>query len=331
MVTVPRDWVPAPEQMALMPSVSGNAINGLGETKPRPPRVVYWAADPATIPHGAVQRWFYTRNDTPELAAERQIRMAVAAEPLPDLAADPVPGSPADWSSRIKAEALRLGAEAVGIAAFDPAWLYQGAVARGRFVIMLGFAMDYATMQTAPDPGAGVEVVRQYTRGMRVSRALAGWMRRQGHEAVAEPGPMTGSFTMIPAALAAGMGELGKHGSVIHRRLGSMFRMAAVLTDLELVPDAPDDFGGDDFCTHCRLCSDHCPPDAIFRTKQTVRGVQKWYVDFDRCLPFFNETAGCAICLAVCPFSHPDRGPRLAKKLERRRALRGPGIGASPP
>jgi epoxyqueuosine reductase QueG len=99
-----------------------------------------------------------------------------------------------------------------------------------------------------------------------------------------------------------------------------MFRLAAVLTDLEVQPDAPDDFGADAFCTHCRICSDHCPPDAIFRTRQTVRGVQKWYVDFDRCLPFFNETAGCAICLAVCPFSHPDRGPRLAAKLDRRRS-----------
>ena len=62
-----------------------------------------------------------------------------------------------------------------------------------------------------------------------------------------------------------------------------------------------------------------CPPEALFDTKQTVRGVEKWYVDFDRCLPFFNQTNGCAICIAVCPWSRPGVGPNLAGKLARRR------------
>lgn len=323
MVTRPQDWQPDPAQMALAPSVSGNTINGLGEDAPRRPRVVYWATDPDTIPHGSMQRWFYTRNTDPAFGVERAARAQVAAEPLPDLAPTPAPGSPADWAARLKAEGARLGAEDVTITRLDPAWVYQGAQARGRYAILIAVAMDYATMQLAPEVPAGVEVVRQYTRGLRIAKALAGWLRRQGHEAQAEPGPMTGSFALIPAALAGGMGELGKHGSIIHRRLGSMFRLSAVVTDLELASDAPDAFGADAFCASCRLCSDHCPPDAIFRTKQTVRGVQKWYVDFDRCLPFFNETAGCAICLAVCPFSHPDQGPRLAAKLERRAARAG--------
>ena len=62
-----------------------------------------------------------------------------------------------------------------------------------------------------------------------------------------------------------------------------------------------------------------CPPEALFDTKQTVRGAEKWYVDFDRCLPFFNETNGCAICIAVCPWSRPGVGMNLAEKLSRRR------------
>ena len=322
MVTIPQNWAPDPEQMALMPDISGNAINGLHETQRRRPQVVYWATDPDSIPHGAAQRWFYRRNDSPELAEERRVRAAELARPLPDQAPDVAQDGaalgPDAWSARIKAEGRRLGADDIGIARLDPAWLYDGAAAKGRFVIVVAVRMDYAALQTAPEMPAGVEVVRQYTRGLRIVRALAGWLRSQGAPAEAEPGPMTGSLTLIPAALAAGMGELGKHGSLIHRELGAMFRLAAVLTDLELTPDAPDKFGGDGFCTHCRICADNCPPDAIFRSKQTVRGDVKWYVDFDRCLPFFNETAGCGICLAVCPFSHPDRGPRLAAKLERR-------------
>ncbi len=125
---------------------------------------------------------------------------------------------------------------------------------------------------------------------------------------------------LIPAAIAAGLGELGKHGSLIHRALGSNFRLACVLTDVPLEPDAPDDFGGDDFCTRCRACSDACPPEAIVPAKQLVRGEVRWYVDFDKCLPFFNEHQGCAICLAACPWSRPGVAPTLVRKMAARRA-----------
>jgi hypothetical protein len=51
-----RPFSPDPAQLALRPAISGNAINGLGETTPRRPRMVYWAPAPDTIAHGAMQR-----------------------------------------------------------------------------------------------------------------------------------------------------------------------------------------------------------------------------------------------------------------------------------
>ena len=51
-----RPFTPLPEQMALRPAVSGNAINGLGGAQVRPPLVVHWAPDPDAIAHGAMQR-----------------------------------------------------------------------------------------------------------------------------------------------------------------------------------------------------------------------------------------------------------------------------------
>ncbi|MCC5987740.1 MAG: 4Fe-4S dicluster domain-containing protein [Pararhodobacter sp.] len=319
MVKLPKNWQPDPEQMALWPDVSGNDINGLDEAVFRRPRHVYWASEPDSIAHGAVQRWFYRRNDNPAFARERAIRAEVQARKLPDLAQVPAPGSPGEWSARIKAEAALLGAEAVGIARIRPEWAFEGHEIGWCFIVVLGIAMDYDTMQAAPEQEAGIEVVRQYTRGAEISKRLAGWLREQGHDAAPEHGPMAGEMVLLPAAIAAGMGELGKHGSLIHRELGSCFRLAGVLTDMELAPDAPDEFGADGFCTNCRICADHCPPMAILPEKQTVRGVQKWYVDFDRCLPFFNETAGCGICVAVCPFSRPGVGANLVAKLARRR------------
>ena len=48
---------------------------------------------------------------------------------------------------------------------------------------------------------------------------------------------------MIPPAIAAGLGQLGKHGSIINRKLGANFRLALVLTDAPLVADRPDALG----------------------------------------------------------------------------------------
>ena len=89
---------------------------------------------------------------------------------------------------------------------------------------------------------------------------------------------------------AAGLGELGKHGSLISREFGPNVRLATVLTDLPLEIDAPVDIGVEDLCAGCRRCTIDCPADAIADTKQLVRGALKWYVDFDRCVPYFTKT-----------------------------------------
>ena len=120
--------------------------------------------------------------------------------------------------------------------------------------------------------------------------------------------------------MACGFGELGKHGSLINPEHGSSFRLPAVLTDAPLAPTLPRAFGVDAFCASCRVREHPCPPEAIAPVKQMVRGTLKWYGDFERCLPLFNQTHGCAICIAVCPWSRPGVGLNLAAKLARRAA-----------
>ena len=127
---------------------------------------------------------------------------------------------------------------------------------------------------------------------------------------------------MIPAAIAAGLGELGKHGSIINRELGSRFRLSAVTTDLPLVADSPDEFGIDDYCTRCNACTNACPPGAIAEEKHLVRGVTKWYVDFDKCIPYFGEALGCAACIVRCPWSIPGASENILAKLRRRETRR---------
>jgi epoxyqueuosine reductase QueG len=129
---------------------------------------------------------------------------------------------------------------------------------------------------------------------------------------------MTGKILMIPPALECGFGELGKHGSLINPEFGSAFRLGAVLTDAPFALTDQRSFGVDGFCASCHVCEDACPPFAIGPEKQRVRGVDRWYVDFDACIPFFAESSGCAICIAVCPWSRPGVGLNLAAKLARR-------------
>ena len=87
---------------------------------------------------------------------------------------------------------------------------------------------------------------------------------------------------------------------------------------MPLVATAPDRFGADEFCGTCQICTRECPPDAIAEDKQMVRGVERWYVDFDKCIPYFAESASRGICIAVCPWTRPDVRPKLLATMARR-------------
>ena len=314
-------WTPSDEQMSCWPSVSGNVINGVGEDAPRRPSPIYWHP-PDAIPHGPLQRWFYDRTGSDDnLADARLDRQQAIDEPLAPVAPrDPDAGA-GDLTQAVKQAAIECGADDVGVTAMRADFVFEGhEVPPYPRMIVIAVEQDYEAMREAPSMRALVEVTRQYARGTRAAKALANWLRRRGFDAFPYGGPMAGSFLLIPAAIEAGLGELGKHGSMIHPRFGANFRLACVLTDAPMVSDARRDFGADDFCLHCRVCSDACPPDAIGSEKTLVRGERRWYVDFDKCLPYFNEAMSCAICLAVCPFSRPGVGANLVAKLAARRA-----------
>lgn len=308
---------PRPEQLALVPEISGNAINGLGETAPRRPTPVYWR--PADlIAHGALQQWYYTQNASPEAIAARDKTLAAVAQPLGPIAETREDGSPEEWAARIKAAALDGESDRVAITRFRSEWVFDDSEAPYPFIVMIAVAMDYGALAEAPSIATSVEVMTQYGRGTRAAHAVADWIRARGYDALPHCGPSAGPVLLIPPAIEAGLGELGKHGSLIHREYGSCFRLAGVLTDMPLVPDAPAPFGADDFCLNCQACTRACPAGAIQPDRQTVRGTAKWYVDFDKCVLFFNENKSCAICLAVCPWSRPGVAPSLAEKMARR-------------
>ena len=314
-----RPFTPNPDLMAQAPEISGNAVNGLGETETRRPDVVYWAPDPDDIPHGRMQRWFYTTDKShPAMVSARQARQEVHQRPLADLAPEPAERTPEDWTFALQVFAGQADFEQVGVAEMRPEWFYRRETPRFSRIIVVGVAHDHDVIRQAPDAAAGAEVIRQYGRAAAAAKDVASWLREQGWPAEPVTGPMTSEIALIPPAMACGFGELGKHGSLINAEHGASFRLSAVMTDAPLAPTPPRAFGVDDFCMNCRVCEDACPPEAIAPDKQLVRGARKWYVDFDKCIPFFNETNGCVICIAVCPWSLPGVGSSLAEKLARR-------------
>lgn len=324
-------WQPPPEpyvtpqvQRDLFPDVSGNTVNGLGESAVRRPEPIYHH-DPERTRFGALQTWFRGLPGHPLIDQARRDRIPIMEEKLAPLATQPEQRSPSDWSTAIKDQARTLGAELVGITPMRPEWVFEGFEITQQWVVVMGIAMDFAEQSTAPHPRSIAEVVRQYGRGTQVAKRLASWLRTKGWDGLPHGGPEAGPILMIPPALACGFGELGKDGSIINRDLGSCFRLAYVLTDVPLIADAPDAFGADEFCMNCRVCEKACPPDAITPTKHLVRGETKWYVDFDKCVPYFNDTTGCGICIAVCPWSRPGVAPNLVQKLARRRARQDAG------
>ena len=322
-----RPKAPPPPTYAfgyLNPPESGNAINGLGDARRARARKVFhgsggeplaWKAlddffsvvNPwRVVRHVIFNAWQLRRSDGPVQPRRREVEDPVAV------------------TAEVKTLARRLGASLVGVARVTEEDLFVGREPGLRHAICLGLPMDRKEMTFAPQARAAGEVMRTYRAAGKVAVRLAEEIRAMGWPARAYGNPNSTDILMIPLAVRAGLGELGKHGSMISMEHGSNFRLAAVLTDLPLAPDRPVDIGVDDVCAFCRRCVDDCPPRAIFEEKQLVRGRRKWYVDFDKCIPYFVKTHGCAICIEVCPWSEPGRGPWLsARVLEIRRARAG--------
>lgn len=299
---------------------SGNIINGLGEREPRQARHVFHDATGERLDWEALDGFFSYINPwrvvRHMLANTWQLRRQQGP-----VASHRVPVEDREAAARaVKAKARELGADLVGITTVTERAVFEGQEAPHSTAISIGLAMRREEMKHVPQPRAAEEVMRCYRAVSRVAIELAEHIRSLGWPAKAYGNPNSTEILHIPLAIQAGLGELGKHGSMISKEFGSNFRLSAVLTDMPLGTDEPVDIGVEDLCIACRRCVVDCPPDAIFEEKQMVRGESKWYVDFDRCVPYFVKTYGCAICIEVCPWSEPGRGPALSEQLLAKRS-----------
>ncbi|TCK72833.1 4Fe-4S dicluster domain-containing protein [Acidipila rosea] len=312
-------WQPKPEISSLL-RVSGNPINGVGEGTPRRPSPFFWHP-PDQHPWGELQ--IVARQNSRKCPGSAEAFQAASSYPELNAVSATRNDAPAETlTEEVRRFALSNEADDIGIAPMDPLYVFDGYAIDHPLVIVLALAHNYERLREVPSDetnGVGVcDVGDQYAKGTRSSYTLANWIRAQGYQADPYPGPSAGALVLIPPAIAAGLGELGKHGSLINPRFGAGVRLAGVTTDMPLIPTSPRRFGADDFCSTCQVCTQACPPGAITPKKQMVRGVERWYVDFDKCIPYFAEAASCGICIAECPWTRPAVRPKLLATMARR-------------
>ena len=224
-----------------------------------------------------------------------------------------------DLTALLKTTAVSLGAVAAGCCGVDPMWAYSH---KGRFDEDYGWVidagrrahalvflveMDHAEMSRAPMAEAIRESARQYCRAAEIARTIAHALQIAGVDAVAHYDAHY-EFVLPPMAVAAGLGELGRHNLLIADRFGTRVRIGAVTMTAALRADPRRDLGVRAFCAHCLKCADNCPPRALSPEAPVVlNGVEKWPTDAERCYRYWRLMGtDCGICMAVCPFSHPD-------------------------
>jgi epoxyqueuosine reductase len=302
--------------------LSGNQTNGLGEKSLRRASYVFHSnSKTGPLAWDRLQRHF--RYSIPlSLLPTVLANMWAAFRPQGAIATKRIEIEDVKKTTEmIKSKARELGAGVVGICEIKGHHMTEGAVNEYKYAVSFGLPMDREIMLKAPEPKASKEVQRVYSECSRLTVNMSRYIRSLGWPALGLPINSSLEYLHIPIAIDAGLGQLGKHGSLICKEYGSNFRLTTMLTDIPLEVDQEEDIGVDDVCLKCRACSNICPPQAIADDKQWVRGIEKWYVDFDRCAPYFADTYGCSICVEACPWSVPGRGPKLSEKMLKRRQV----------
>jgi reductive dehalogenase len=246
--------------------------------------------------------------------------------------------SPDDATKRVKGFARHLGADLVGITEIKPLWTYshrgeifhenwedwgKEIVVNHRFAVVVATEMSFEMIGPSPHTPTSIESNCNYAKGAYIATQLAGFISNLGYSATANHHRHY-EAVLVPLAVDAGLGELGRMGYLLTKEFGPRVRLAAVMTDLPLIPDKPIDIGIQDFCRVCQKCAVCCPSASIpMGDPKEVNGTMRWKLDAETCFDYWGKIGtGCNICMRVCPWSHTRTLPhKLIVELVSRNSL----------
>jgi reductive dehalogenase len=152
--------------------------------------------------------------------------------------------------------------------------------------------------------------MNNYAKGAYIATQLAAYIANLGYPATASH-LRHYDTVLVPLAVDAGLGELGRLGYLMTKAFGPRVRLGAVTTSLPLIPDKPADIGVEDFCRICKKCATCCPSQSIPMGEQTVvNGTLRWKLNEQTCFDYWGKIGtDCNICMRVCPWSHARTFP----------------------
>jgi epoxyqueuosine reductase QueG len=306
------------------------------------------SVDAATTPHEKNKRgelgkplfnWYFNRTPKdplarisfPQSAADRRHTLQNAIRRARRGAVNPERigvTDPQALTRHIKQVARFFGADVVGIAAVHPAMIYSGNRAPDDgtggqeggapptppselaqnypFAICLCTSWDYNLIQAHRHHIGDHAYHFSQAKLQLVYANLAAYIRELGYDVVQN------RVQPMPAALAGGVGELGRNGMLITEKFGARVHLGdPILTNMPLIADTPLDIGVDDFCKVCRKCATTCPTNSISMEDKVVHnGVEKYKINWETCyrlrayvLDFWEV---CLTCVTVCPYTKPN-------------------------
>jgi len=210
----------------------------------------------------------------------------------------------------------------IGFTELPSQFIFKNKMVLFKYALVVVQEMKKDMIDDAPGVLAGRETMRVYASLGLVVNDLARWLREKGVKSQSNH-PLGGLVNDPPLAGKAGLGWQGKQGVLITREYGPRVRIAPIFIQNKIFEytDSVEHKWIEKYCKTCGLCEINCPVQAIYpQRKISISNIPgfgdtRTCIDRAKCLPYFNETVGCSVCLKVCPFSNGQKTYDKLKKL----------------
>ena len=173
-----------------------------------------------------------------------------------------------------------------------------------KYAIVFAVVMPLELINRAPHRETLLATCNGYVDAAHTGARLSGYVKSLGYDTSLNC-MCSYDAPLVLLAEQAGIGQVSRANVVVTKEYGNRVRLGAVLTNLPLIPDEPEDFGLKQFCMFCGKCAASCPTRALTSDPpQIVNGCLVWDHHEERCFKMWMRFAtDCALCITSCPFT----------------------------